>query len=96
MNVVHHVYVSDTNEFVPLTKADILRDYGDVFEGLGNLPGEYDIELDPSVKPVQLLPRSVPQAMKEAIRVKLDELTTRGIVAKVSRSTDWINSIVAV
>ena len=32
MNVVHHVDVSDTNESVPLTKADILRDYGDVFE----------------------------------------------------------------
>ena len=52
VNVVHHVDVTDTNESVPLTKADILRDYGDVFEGLGNLPGEYDIELDPSVKPV--------------------------------------------
>ena len=67
-----------------------------MFEGLGNLPGEYDIELDPSVKPVQHLPRRVPQAMKEDIRVKLDELTKRGIVTKVSGSTDWINSMVAV
>ena len=96
VNVVHHVDVSDTNESVPLTKADILCDYGDVFEGLGNLPGEYDIELYPSVTPVQHLPRRVPQAMKEDIRVKLDELTKRGIVTKVSGSTDWINSMVAV
>ena len=43
VNVVHHVDVSDTNESVPLTKADILRDYGDVFEDLGNLRGEYMI-----------------------------------------------------
>ena len=72
------------------------RDYGDVFEGLGNMPGEYDIELDPSVKPVQHLPRRVPKAMKEDIRVKFDELTKRGIVTKVSGSTDWINSMVVV
>ena len=56
----------------------------------------YDIELNTSVKPVQHLPRRVPQSMKEDIRVKLDELTKRGIVTKVSGSTDWINSMVAV
>ena len=66
-------------------------------EGLRNLPGEYYIELDPSlVKPVQHLPRRVQQAMKEDIRVNLDELTKHGIVTKVSGSTDWINSMVAV
>ena len=67
-----------------------------MFEGWGKLPGEYDIELDPSVKTVEHLPRRVPQAMKEDKRVKPNELTKRGIVTNVSGSTDWINSMVAV
>ena len=37
-----------------------LKEYQDVFTGLGCLPGEYHIEVDPAIKPLQLAPRRVP------------------------------------
>lgn len=39
-----------------LTREQILREYNDVFTGLGCLPGEYHLEIDKSVKPIQHQP----------------------------------------
>ena len=93
VNVVSHV---DVTRPEPLSQKQILTEYKDVFEGLGELPGEYHIELDPTVKPVQHLPRRVPQALKEDIRSKIDSLVKRGVLTKVTDPTEWISNMVAV
>lgn len=41
----------------------VLRDYSDVFEGLGCLAGSYRIQVDPSVKPFVHPPWRVPRAL---------------------------------
>ena len=43
---------------------DILTKYKDVFEGLGCLPGEYHLEVDPSCRPVKHTPRRVAIPLK--------------------------------
>ena len=38
------------------TLEELLKEYEDVFTGLGRLPGEYHIVVDPAIKPVQNAP----------------------------------------
>jgi hypothetical protein len=35
----------------PLTKDELIKDYGDVFKGLGKLPKAHHIQFDPFVEP---------------------------------------------
>ena len=41
-------------------------------------------------------PCSVPEALREPLRKELDSLVTQGILAKVSKPTDWVNSLLCV
>ena len=68
---------------VSVNSANLIKQYSDVFEGLGCLGDEYHIELDPGVSPVQHVPRRVPVAMKHRLKSKLEELTKQGIITKV-------------
>jgi hypothetical protein len=79
-----------------LTKDLILEEYSDVFTGLGCLPGEYHIDVDPNITPVQHAPRRVPVPLKEKLKVKIDELEAMGIIRRVKGHSDWISSLVAV
>ena len=63
-----------------------------MFEGLGSFPGEYKIEIDSSVKPVQHQPRRVCQIMKQEIHMKLKDLESRGVIKKVTTPTEYANS----
>ena len=78
-----------------LTEEDVLKNYKDVFEGLGDL-GEYHIEVNPSVKPRQDPPRTVPVALKKELKEKLKQMEKQGVIQKITEPTDWINSMVAV
>ena len=88
------VHVSQTVHSVRET--DIMTEYGDVFTGLGCLLGEYHMEIDNTVKPVQHQPRRVAVALKPELQKKIDELERKGVLAKVTTPTDWISSMVAV
>ena len=57
---------------------NILIQYENVFDGIGCLPGEYDLEIDPSVTPVPVRPRKITLSMKEDVKAKLDVLETQG------------------
>ena len=79
------------------TKEYILREYADVFRGIGTLPGgPYHIKLKGSYKPVQHSPRSMPLGMQSAYKVELDRLVKEGIITEVQDHTECINSTVPV
>ena len=61
----------------PLTCSQLLNTYCDVFEELGSFSGEYKVEIDSSVKPVQHQLRKVCQTMKQEIHMKLKDLESR-------------------
>ena len=48
-----------------------LKEYEDVFTGLSCLPGEYHIEVDPAIKPVQHAPRRVLVPLKSKLKKRL-------------------------
>ena len=74
----------------------ILEEYKDVFEGLGELPGEYKIITDERVKPKVHPPRRVPVAVRPQIKEKLDELVQRNVITPVTEPTEWVSSMLAV
>ena len=60
------------------------------------LPGEYEIELDTAIPPVQNRPRKIPHTMKEAVEAKLKSLVQLGVIAEVEEPTNWISNMTAV
>ena len=77
---------------LPITKDYILKEYNDVFKGVGTLAGgPYHIRLKVDHKPVQHPPR-----MQSAYRAELDRLVKEGIITEVKEHTEWINSILPV
>ena len=77
-------------------QSDLLAEYKDVFEGLGDLPGEYHIVTDEAVKPVIHPPRRVPVSLREKIKAKLDEMVQRDIITPVTEPTPWVSSMLVV
>jgi hypothetical protein len=89
------VNMLDSNHKV-MSKEYILQEYQDVFTGLGCLEGEYHIDIDPSITPVQHTPRRVPVALRKSLQEKIDSMVEHHIIAKVTTPTDWISSLVTV
>jgi len=80
-----------------LTESDVMREYPAVFsDGVGRLEGEYSIQVDSSVPPVQHAPRRVQVALHQKLRATLDQLENDDIVAKVTVPTPWVSSMVVV
>ena len=87
---------SSSKQNKPLSFEELLRDYDDVFTGLGCLPGEYYIEVDPDVKLVQHASRRVPVLLKVKLKEKMEEMEQHSIIIKETEPTEWISSLVAV
>ena len=62
----------------------ILEEFRDVFEGLGELLGEYKIITDETVKPKVHPPRRVLIALHPKIKEKLDELVQHKVITPVT------------
>ncbi len=77
-------------------KTQVLKEYGDCFQGIGCFPGVYNITTDPQVPPVVHPARKVPLALQKPLKVELQNLEKQGILAKVKRPTDWVNSCLCV
>ena len=91
------IKLNDKVHRLPITKDYILKEFSDIFKGVGTLPGgPYHIRLKDDYKPVQHPPRSVPIAMQPAYKAELERLTKEGIITEVHEHTEWINSIVPV
>ena len=72
----------------------MLKDYKDIFEGLGCLPGENNIQLNVDAKPVVHPPRKIPFAQRKKVKKELDRMVRNGIIQAVKGLTDLVNSIV--
>ena len=73
---------------LPITKDYILKEYNDVFKGVGTLPGgPYHIRLKEQYRLVQHPPRSVPVAMQSAYKAELNRLVKEGIITEVKEHT---------
>ena len=89
-----HVFGIHTPNWPGITKEQLLNQFSDVFEGLGELGEHLHLEVDDTTKPVQLPTRRVPEALKTPLRDHLQELEQQGVIEKVTQPTDWVSGIV--
>ena len=75
---------------------ELLREFDEIFHGLGRLEGEVKIHLKESAIPVQCPPRRVPAALRSQIIDRIKQLEAQGIIAPVKEPTDWISQLLVV
>jgi len=96
MGLVKRVHTVEMNTPHKQFKSDILKNYGDVFEGLGCMLGKHSIKVDPNIDPVVHAPRKVPLSLKDKVKAELDRMKKLGVIVKQEEPTPWVNSMVTV
>ena len=74
----------------------IMEEYADVFQGIGEFPGECNFRVDPDITPVVCPPRRIPIALRSRLKDELDSMENNNIICKVTEPTDWVNALVVV
>ena len=52
------------------------------------------VKVDPNVTPIIKPTRKIPKALKERFKKEIDGLLNLGVIARVTRSTPWLGSVV--
>lgn len=89
LGLIKRVHVINKEKVTQKEKAkatDWVKEYRDVFKGIGRLPGEHKIKLRADAEPVIHPARKVPVALKKRLREKLEAL--------IEEPTEWVNSLV--
>ena len=74
-----YIQLNGKTHQLPITKDYMLKEYSDVFKGVGTLPGgPYHIRLKEEYRPVQHPPRSVTHSNAIRIQVRVRETHQRG------------------
>ena len=71
------------------TVEDLKKLYPNSFDRLGSLKGEYNIRVDPTVKPATYVRRKVPIKSKKAIDKEIEE----EIIIEQVEPTPWVSSV---
>ena len=73
------------------------KEFPKLFTGLGCMPSEVKITLDPNVTPyAQAVPRRVPAARKAPLFTELQRMEKMGVIEKVEEPTDWCSPVLVV
>ncbi|XP_033756234.1 uncharacterized protein K02A2.6-like [Pecten maximus] len=97
MGLVQRKQPSQVNEIRETSiPDDIKHDYGDIFKGLGCMPGTHTIKTDSTVTPVVDAPRKVPFALKDRIKKELDRMEQESAIVKQEDPTQCVNSMMTV
>ena len=75
-----------------LDKTAILKQYKDLFDGIGQLPGTCSLHLKENAMPVV----QVPFGLQDKLKEELDSMESKQIICKVTEPTSWVNSLVCV
>ncbi|KAK2701286.1 hypothetical protein QYM36_020052 [Artemia franciscana] len=78
------------------TYSKLAKEYKDIFEGIGNLENKCKIHLKENAVLTVYPARKVPLAMRQKLKNELDRLEALNIIGKVSKQTDWVNTMVMV
>jgi hypothetical protein len=71
-------------------KENIINMYPKLFEGLGEIEGEYEIKLKPNAQPFALnVPRKLPFPMFDKTKNEIDRMLQMGVISKIDQPTSW-------
>lgn len=73
-----------------VTTEELLHEFRDVVrEEIDCLPGEYEIKINKTIQSVVHAPRPVPAAIRNQVKVEIENLQECGITTPVTDLTDW-------
>ena len=72
---------------------DLIKEFRDWFQGIGQFPGEYKTQLCHDAHPVIHAPRKCPIALHPKVKEHLDKMECLGVITHVDEPTDWVSSI---
>ena len=71
-------------------KQKIVREYPELFTGLGEIPGEYQIKLIENPEPFALhVPRKVPLPLLKKTKYEIEKMLRMGVISRVDEPTPW-------
>jgi hypothetical protein len=73
----------------------IINEFADVFQRIGQMKGEVQIEIINGRNPVGQAPRRIPITMREDLKKELEEMEKLGIITK-DEYTDWVSNLTIV
>ena len=80
-----------------VSEKDIPKQFPSLFQGLGNLGEEYNIQLKPEAKPFAIFtPRHVPLPLRTKVQEELDRMESLGVISRVDQPTPWCAGMVVV
>ena len=92
LNLVARVTLIQANQ------KEIAEQFPDLFKGLGQMTGEYQIKLKPNTTPFALLttPRQIATPLRPQTKQELERMEKLGVIAKVQQPTDRCAGMVIV
>ena len=60
------------------------------------MPGEVHLDIDSSVRPVQMPLRRLPEPIKDELRVELQQMRRDGVIEPVSEPSAWTSALLVV
>lgn len=94
LNLVMKVEAID--KYLDKNSNTLVKEFSDLFSGVGCLPEPYCIQLEDNAKPVVHATRRVPVPLMKPLKECLDELVKANIIKKVVGVSDWVNALVLV
>ena len=96
----HHYHSNSNKSKQPtliINQKQILQEYPNIFEGIGNFPGTpYHIQVDPAVPPKQTPCRPIPIHLKDAFQKEINQMLQASVLLPVNEATPWINSFILI
>lgn len=82
---------------VQVSTEGLFDKFPQVFEGLGKLDGEYNIDLKEETRPYAVTtPRRVPLPLMDKVREELERMEKQGVITRIDKPTDWCAPMVVV
>lgn len=75
---------------------NIVKEYSDVFEGLGCFEGKVKLEVDEKATPKIQRPRRIALAFNKKLKECLDDMEKSNVICKEEKHTDWVSNILFV
>ena len=72
---------------------DLIKEFPDWFQGIGQFPSEYKIQLHHDAHPVIHAPRKCPIALCPKVKEHLNKMECLGVITRVDEPMDWVSSI---
>ena len=91
-NVFLRCYINFTCIYIS-SKEQLIKHYPDHLKGIGRFLGTYKIHLKKDAKPVIHPHQKWPITMQSKLKTKLNQMEKDGIIVKVTKPIDWVNSL---